>query len=938
MRNLLNPRWLLVINTLPIAILIFIFWSQYAIIHTLLEPENRSLWKTFGVILFIMGILNFIYSMYLIISRKKVSFLYGLIALFIYIPFLYLYGYHADEIIPFSIPRWMVTDDLLIYKGTFLMPTLVYSLLIVVIHFTIEEKNNEAWKNFVAAIMIPLGWYFFSQLILPFWQPVGNDFGQHALFIFVIVGTLLFLFFLIRGIYILSFKKSGVWKKYQLAWKIAIALIFPLLGLAVNQGMLFNSFGASDTGIFGNFGNYWFFVIAVLNGLFICLPNLDHKIYRLLLFAGRSITFGYTFYFFLVFLPYLPLSLLAIVAIGLGFLMLTPLFFFIIHINELSHDFKYLKAFFSSKLLNVIAVISFLVLPFLLTTSYLNSKSTLNETLDYVFNPSYSKEYNVDKSSLRETLNVIKQHKGRNRGAYTNKQAPYLSTYFNWLVLDNLTLSDTKINTIERVFYGKGKIESFSENSNNDDVQISDINSTSQFDTSQKAWISWINLEITNHSDSNRFNEYSTTIDLPVGSWISDYYLYVGDRKEMGILAEKKSAMWVFSQIRNENKDPGILYYLTGNKVAFRVFPFANSEVRKTGIEIIHKEPINIIIDNHSVELGTTGEHEVVTENNKNLAYISASEKSKLPLIQRTPYYHFLVDVSKGKKHLQNKFINRVEQLLQKNTISKDKAQISFINSLTSTVAIDDTWKDNYSKQDFDGGFYLDRAIKTTLFNAYSSKSKSYPVIVVVTDSIQSAIIDTNFSDFKITFPENDLYYHLDENSELKPYSLLSNKSISLNDSLVLLFKNKVLAYPNEKNPQAFLRNNNEASIVLKKPLFDIEDSQITTKNWESGLNIQGEWMSQVLYPDTSNKKWLKSVKHSFMSKIMTPYTSYIVVENEAQKAILKKKQEQVLSGNKSLDLNDDTQRMSEPSLILLSILLLFLLWLRDKRKQRAKI
>lgn len=67
----------------------------------------------------------------------------------------------------------------------------------------------------------------------------------------------------------------------------------------------------------------------------------------------------------------------------------------------------------------------------------------------------------------------------------------------------------------------------------------------------------------------------------------------------------------------------------------------------------------------------------------------------------------------------------------------------------------------------------------------------------------------------------------------------------------------------------------------------------------------------------------------------MTPVTSYLVVENEAQKAMLKKKQEQALSGNKSLDLGEDTQRMSEPSLILLIILLGLALWYREKSKRK---
>jgi hypothetical protein len=97
---------------------------------------------------------------------------------------------------------------------------------------------------------------------------------------------------------------------------------------------------------------------------------------------------------------------------------------------------------------------------------------------------------------------------------------------------------------------------------------------------------------------------------------------------------------------------------------------------------------------------------------------------------------------------------------------------------------------------------------------------------------------------------------------------------------------------------------------------------------------MQGKWTSQVLHPETSKKEWLNLVKYCFVSKIMTPLTSYLVVENEAQKAILKKKQKQVLSGNKLLDLGEDTQRMTEPSLLLLVILLGVVLWLREKRKQ----
>jgi len=64
----------------------------------------------------------------------------------------------------------------------------------------------------------------------------------------------------------------------------------------------------------------------------------------------------------------------------------------------------------------------------------------------------------------------------------------------------------------------------------------------------------------------------------------------------------------------------------------------------------------------------------------------------------------------------------------------------------------------------------------------------------------------------------------------------------------------------------------------------------------------------------------------------MTPSTSYLVVENEAQKAVLRNKQKLVLAGNKNLDLNDDTQQMSEPSWWIVVLLFGVYLWRRQKK------
>jgi len=937
MRNLLNPKWLFVINTLPIVLLYFQIVGEYNIIKTLLDEDSIHLWKNFSFSLGIMFLLNFAYTVYLTLMKRNVSAWYGIIALLCYITFIYLYGYNIETIFPNSLPDWMVSENIYLYVGTFLMPTLAYSLFILVSHFTAENKEYKAWESFLIAIGIPITGYLFTQITLPLWKTIDREFGIHAILILIIVITLVFLFFLIRAVYILTSKKSEAWQKYKLVWKILIAIVLPLVGLYLNNGG-FSLVGSNGSEIFGDFNNPWFYILAAVNGILICLPNLKNKPYRLLLFLGRSVTFTYTFYFFMVFLPFLPVSIIAVIAIGTGFLMLTPLALFHIHINELSKDFIYLKTFFSKKLVFGLAVLSFLVIPSCITSTYLNDKNVLNETLSYVYSPDYSKNYDIDKDHLQKTItNINNQKDNRRRRRKLGMETPYLSSFYYWLVLDNLTLSDSKIKTIEKIFYGKPSYNFQAENvRGNDKVIITNISTNSRYDKTQNAWKSWVDLEITNTNDGRWLGEYATMINLPEGCWISDYYLYVGDKKEPGILAEKKSAMWVFTQIQNENRDPGILYYLTGKKVAFKVFPFAGDEVRKTGIEFLHKEPITLTIDNNIIELGNQEETIFEKIETENIIYISAKQKQALPSIKRTPYFHFLVDVSINGVDHRNDFVKRIEKALENNKPLSENAKISFVNSYVNSTLIQDDWKEIYKNQTAEGGFYLDRAIRKTLINSYQNKSNTYPVIVVVTDRIRNAVLNKKFNDLEFTFPESELFFNIDENGKLREHSLIKNPTTEQFEiERDCMFCEDVLEFKLSDNSIAYLPNNNEPSIILKNDIFKVSETEIKEKNWKSSLVMQGQWVSQILHPETSDKEWLNLIKYSFISKVMTPLTSYLVVENEAQKAILKKKQEQVLSGNKALDIDGEAQRMSEPSLILLIICFGLILWIREKRKQQ---
>lgn len=914
MKNLLNPRWLFLINTLPLILLFAIFFSDYQIIRSLLTEINLSYWSAFGYTLAGLGMIHLMYAGILIYLKKEISYIYAFLALIIHICYICLYFKNEHYILPSSIPRWLLSGNIELYVLTFLMPTLAYAVLILVIHFT--KESSSIMKNVLVTVLIPVCWYAFFRISL-----LGDhDFGMAITLVMSIGSILLFLFFLIRTIYVLTLKQSEKLQKYQLAWKIPITIILPIIGLCVNNGIFFG-YSIFDDGIFGNFNDPWYYILAVLNGLLICAPNTENKNYRLALFIGRTMTFTYTLYFFFVFLPFLPFSVIAIIALGGGFLMLAPLILFVLHVNELHRDYKFLLLSFPKKWLISTSILSFMILPLCLTLTYVHDRAVLNEALAYIYKPDFSAKTELDTKSLHNTLGIIKKHKEKNNNDLWGGGTPYLASYYNWLVLDNLTLSTAKTEQIEQIFFNIKPVETRTGNvqDTRDDVLISDIKSTSRFDASQNAWISWIDLNLADQGRETWQSEYQTILNLPDGCWISDYYLYVGDKKEMGILAEKKSALWVFNQIKNTRRDPGILHYLSGNQVAFRVFPFASKEVRKTGIQLIHKEPFLLKIDDKEIMLGDDRHAVQGKTENDDMVYLSTAAKKALPFVNRKPYYHFLVDISASQYNKKTQHIKNIDQLLSCNSIPAQHAKISLVDAYTTTSELTGNWKRRIENTASEGGFYLERAIKTTLFQAYKTNSNTYPVIVVVTDSLHEAISQNSYADFKITYPESDFIYHLKPDGTLDKVSLL-NSSIIPNQSIQ--GNNQVYAYPDAQKPSAYLSTEENPAIILKNTTFEVQETSLKEKNWDAGLMLQGKWMSLSLHPENTDKEWLNLVKYSFKSKIMSPVTSYLVVETEAQKAMLLKKQAQILKSNPVLDLDDEPINMPEPELLILMIIL----------------
>ncbi|MEM6263976.1 MAG: MSEP-CTERM sorting domain-containing protein [Bacteroidota bacterium] len=925
MRSLLNPKWIFLVNTLPSLVLAFLFWSNYTIIHSLLEPENLGYWANFTMVFGAMILLNAGYAALLIRLKKKVSPIYAVLVLMAYIVLLFEFFDHSNKLYPWDLPAWMLNGDYTMHVLTFLMPTLAYGLLVMVLRATPEPEKKSATLSLIWIPVIPAFTYLF---IMGFsrirWNggPEDSALEEFVLLIISITLTVLFFFFLVRFFYIIGNKKSLFSKETSLIAKGIFSIALPLAGLLTNA-MMFGGSMSGNEGVFGNFNTYWFYGLALANGLLICLPNPKELRLRLFLFLGRSITFTYTLYFFLVFLPFTPLSIVAIIIFGLGFLMLTPTVLFVIHSNILHQDYRFLGEYYSKNALRIAFLASLLVIPGFLTGVYRYDGRMLERSLEYVYEADYDKSYQLNYASIKRTLQKVKENKSRS-GDFFFKGTPYLSGYFNWLVLDNLTLSNTKIVQMEGIFLNKPapKPRETSGWQRNfvDSVQLTDVAYEFAYDEHQQVYETKVELEMSNFSEHGRMAEFVTNFELPAGCWIKDYALFMGDRREPGILSEERTAKWVYNNIKDENKDPGILSYEGGNKIELRVFPFRRDEIRRTDITFLHKEPTTLrLSDSTEILLGKPGSlvlaKKVEIENGD--TYLPAAVKNRLPLVKRTPYLHFILDMSENRQITSEWLLAAMEAFSDRQQLSDIPAKVSLTNSRVATLDMTGNWRAELEKFPRKGGFFAERALKMVLTEQVLNPTDQFPVFVLVTDNWEETLIGGSFADFAMAFPESAYFYHLNPKKEVYAHSLLAAPLDTLHQVTFATHWPAVRAYPSSKNPVAYLPDDSAASVIFSSVQTGTPKLSKPDGTWENAMEMQALWSNLQIRPHQNEEFWLSLVRASFENRIMMPVTSFIALENEAQKAALQRKQKQVLNSDPNFDLGDDNSRtrMSEPEI-----------------------
>ncbi|MEO0778067.1 MAG: MSEP-CTERM sorting domain-containing protein [Bacteroidota bacterium] len=936
MLNLLHPRSLLFFNTIPSILLGLLYYDAFDTIQSQIGGAAQLRWQQFALALVLLTAAVLSYAIFLMRRGATLRPVYGIVYLLFYIPCLYLYAYHFETLIPWRTPQWMLPPNLFLYAGSFLMPSMAHALLVILLGITPHPKTiRYNWKNFVLAISIPLAWYFFMEVIRPLWRSPHREYEEHFFIVSLLIGTTLFLLFIARWLYVWAARRRRGWRERELLWKIPLTLLFPFLGLALNQGLLKSGSGWAwlPENLFGDFSHPGFYALTAFNGLLLCLPNPSQPVYRLVLFALRSVTLAFSLYFFLVFVPFLPLSIVAILAMGLGFLLLTPLALLVIHVMDVQRDWQYLQKRYSPASLRRILLLGVLLLPLGITINYRLDRANLHRALDYLYATDYDAPRTpwVRPGALERVLNTVEVHRERPSGDQLSiGRTPFLSHWYNSLVLDNLTLSTKKVNLLRSVFLGERYVGGHfgpSTPRSHAAVQLIRAEVQSEYDTEQRVWRSQVDLYL--HNGTDRQREYATSFDLPAGAWVSDYHLWIEGEKVASILAEKKAATWVYRSVTSIRRDPGILYYHRDREVALRVFPLAAQQERRTGFEVLHKEPFLLTIDRETLSLGDTTQRaspiEAIYGPDRKVVYLPSALKAELPRIQRRPHWHFVVDCSEGNDSLRTRYRERIETLLRQHPERSEGARLSLVNTYVQTIPLAGDWQRQLEGMDFSGGFYCDRAFKSILLAGLEEVPTTYPEIVVLSPQFSQAILPDDLSTWSAVYPELR-HFGVWEDRDPIHYRTWSPEPGEKWSRDTVPSPGPVLAWPNAEAPQRYLSTAPGPELIFLEPsVLERLPHDTPPRNWKGALQLEGQWRTHQYYPARGDREWRDLVGNSFRSRLLTPSTAYMALENEAQVKALYKKQAQTLKGKQALDAGEDLSNMSEPSFLLCGLVLL--LW-----------
>ena len=211
-------------------------------------------------------------------------------------------------------------------------------------------------------------------------------------------------------------------------------------------------------------------------------------------------------------------------------------------------------------------------------------------------------------------------------GAWGAQDLPFIDQLYASIVYGQLPLGVAEIEKLNETFFrGSESVpRMYAWGIQQEKYNLVAHDVRTQFDAENGVYKSWVDLQIQYTGGSGRRSsvffdsrlpssrEFSAEFDFPEGNFITDYYLYVGHENKQGILSEKRAAQLIYKQIVNRAQDPGIVSYSGDGKISLKVFPFADGEIRKTGFQVMHIEPLVLNILGQEISLDCAAQNNAV--------------------------------------------------------------------------------------------------------------------------------------------------------------------------------------------------------------------------------------------------------------------------------------------------------------------------------------
>lgn len=734
------PLFFAAVCILPQAVLFFINLNAYGMVRGMDDTPHGLFAALFaGEAFFLLCCTAFAAAAFVV--KKRIAWGFHFIFLAFGIALLWYVTSVTDTLIPRSVENWIVPRGELLYLNYLcIMPVIFYSLIRL---SSISIPVPPAMQFGIiggSTLVIPLTWYVLAVTVFRHVN-MNNTPVMYIVAGAMVASTAALFFGLFRAlVFFIHWYTAKDRRIVSIVLSAVVGIAMPLAGLLLNALVPFPA----------DFQRVWFYVLVLLNGAVLVVPRTGRPQLDTVLYFLRVMLFPVTAYFFLVFLPFYPLAVPLVFAFGAGFLVLTPALLLVVHGRRILDDYKKRKSL--GTLLVSAAMIA--VIPLIVTGVALADRAAIHGALAHVYRPSFTdmKPYAQSRSGLARALENLNEMNNGNK-------VPFVSGWYGQIVFGGLTLSDTKLDTLYRLYLGRGvpdiknygrfgdfffnvsprrMLESMGEPVVENPAIASSIAVTKRV-LSNGVMRSTVSFTLRNTADSG-LEEYRTAIRIPDGVFVSGYRLRAGTNMVSGRITEKKTALWIYAMITSRQRDPGLLFYRAPNELMLRVFPFAGKETRVTEIDFLHAEKAMIMVGEKKIALSGQGTSVLKSTGRDGAAYlVPASAKERLPKMERAPYAYFIVDASKNAPADAAARMKAVAAALK---VPNFRAVYANYDILDDGVL----WKVNafssYTAPKFErrGGFDVNRAVKYALIDHDARMTSSperyrywYPVIVIIT-------------------------------------------------------------------------------------------------------------------------------------------------------------------------------------------------------------